>query len=434
MAPKFHRRAIVRQRVVTNPFPLSGSGRYLVDANGRPFPIIGESAWGLIVRLTSAQLDAYIADRQSRGFNSVMMMLICKHASIQAGSTANQNGDTPFTGTTLTTPREAYFAWADEVLRRLARAGMVAFLAPCYSGYGGPGTTEGWWDDLTSDVVASDWGAWVGARYKGYQNIVWVGGGDYTPTAGAQSDRSKAVSTGLVTGGANQLQTYHCGRYTYAFEKWGTAESWLKLGNIYTDDGTSDLAIHSAAAQEYARSGPHPFFLVEDWYADEHAMTDTGVIVEKWQALLSGACGVLIGTGTIWPFSAGYSSEFGSNANIGMSRIYNLFAAYPWQTLVPKPDASLVSSALGSTTARICPALGTYSGGNFAMVLVPTATSPTVVMTNFSQSAVRARWYDPVSGAYTTVSGSPFANTGSQSMTHPGNNSIGTSAWVLVLD
>lgn len=406
----------------------------MVDHQLRPFPIIAESAWGLIVRLTSAQVDSYIADRKARGFNAAMMMLICKHSGIQAGSTANQNGDTPFTGTALTTPREAYFVWADEVIRRFERAGMLVLLAPCYSGYGGPGTTEGWWDDLTSDTVAADWGAWVGARYKDFRNIIWVGGGDYTPTAGAQSDRSKAVSTGLVTGGATQLQTYHCGRYTYAFEKWGTAETWLKLGNIYTDDGTSDLSIPAAAAQEYARSGPHPHYLIEDWYADEHSMTDSNVVVEKWQALLSGACGVTIGTAAIWPFSTGYSSEFGSNANIGMTQIAALYGMYPWETLVPKADASLVSSALGSTTSTICPALGDYSSGKFAFILVPTATSPTVVMTNFSQPSVRARWYDIASGAHVNVSGQPFSNTGSQSMTHPGNNSLGTSAWVLVLD
>ena len=37
-------------------------------------------------------------------------------------------------------------------------------------------------------------------------------------------------------------------------------------------------------------------------------------------------------------------------------------------------------------------------------------------------------------GVYTTISGSPFANSGSRNFTTPGNNGTGTNAWVLVLE
>jgi len=38
---------------------------------------------------------------------------------------------------------------------------------------------------------------------------------------------------------------------------------------------------------------------------------------------------------------------------------------------------------------------------------------------------VTARWFDPTSGTFTAISGSPFANTGSHNFTTPGNNSNG---------
>jgi Putative collagen-binding domain of a collagenase len=44
-----------------------------------------------------------------------------------------------------------------------------------------------------------------------------------------------------------------------------------------------------------------------------------------------------------------------------------------------------------------------------------------------------ARWFDPTNGTFTSISGSPFANTGSHSFTPPGNNSAGDADWVLVL-
>jgi hypothetical protein len=404
-----------------------------VDAQGSPFLIVGESAWGLIHRLTLAQVDAYIADRKARGFNTAMIMLIRNQEVTTGGSPPNNaNGDPPFSGTPLIPGNvvEAYFNHADTILRKFQDAGMLVLLAGCYSG---GGDEDGWWDNLTSNMVATNWGRWLGARYNAaaYPNIIWVGGGDRRPPDLA---RAEALQTGILSGGGTQLQTYHNDRYHSAFSEWGTGRSWLKLGNVYTDDGSSGETIYGHCAVEYARPGPFPFFLIEDWYADEHSMTDIGVIVEKWQAVCSGACGVNIGTGAIWPFLPGYESEFSSVANVGMSRLAALCAAYPWWTLVPKQDTSLVSGTLGSNTNRICPALGTYSSGKFAFILVPTATSPTIVMSNFTQANVRTRWYDPVSGSFTTAGGSPLRNTGSQTIAHPGQNSIGSPAWVLVLD
>jgi len=48
---------------------------------------------------------------------------------------------------------------------------------------------------------------------------------------------------------------------------------------------------------------------------------------------------------------------------------------------------------------------------------------------------VTARWFDPTSATYTTVSGSPFTNTGTKQFTPPsGNHSDGANDWVLVLE
>ena len=47
--------------------------------------------------------------------------------------------------------------------------------------------------------------------------------------------------------------------------------------------------------------------------------------------------------------------------------------------------------------------------------------------------AFRARWLNPVSGAYTLISSS-MPNTGTATFTPPGNNGSGSSDWVLVLD
>jgi len=71
------------------------------------------------------------------------------------------------------------------------------------------------------------------------------------------------------------------------------------------------------------------------------------------------------------------------------------------------------------------------------MAYVPTgngARSITVNMARLSGQPVQARWYNPASGAFTAVSGSPLPNTGSRSLTTPGNNGAGASDWALVLE
>ena len=45
-----------------------------------------------------------------------------------------------------------------------------------------------------------------------------------------------------------------------------------------------------------------------------------------------------------------------------------------------------------------------------------------------------ARWYDPTSGKYAEVKGSPFANEGGRQFVPSGANNSGDGDWVLVLE
>ena len=427
----------------TTIFPLSidAGGRFLRDATGQPFMIVGESVWSMAQRMSPSQVDAWIADRKARGYNAAMVMSMRNQEAVSGGSPPNNyNGDHPFTTTPWCVPanvNSAYWNHLDLILTKFYQNNMVMLLAPCYSG---GDDTDGFWDNLTSDTVATNWGQWIGARYNtsAYPNIIWVSGGD---RLASPASRVNALGYGVYQGGGTQLHTNHNNRFHNAFEERGSytnGTTWLTLNNVYCDDGSTNgtpFTLPEQFAQERAVSGPHPVFLIEDWYLDEHSITDSQFIVEKYQAMCSGACGFNTGSSTSWTLLTGYEDDWDRNAHVGVTKLVNLFNSYNWWTGVPKQDTSLVSSSLGTQGPnRICPILGDYTSGKWAIVLVPTATSPTVVMTNFSQSSVRARWMDIVTGSFTTVSGSPFANTGSQSMTHPGNNSLGTAVQVLVLD
>src|SRR5262249_12922983 len=60
-------------------FPLKKGvgGRHLVDQNGTPFLIAGESPQALMVNLSEKDAQLFFANRRSHGFNAVWINLLC---------------------------------------------------------------------------------------------------------------------------------------------------------------------------------------------------------------------------------------------------------------------------------------------------------------------------------------------------------------------
>ena len=255
---------------------------------------------------------------------------------------------------------------------------------------------------------------------------MWVAGGDYNPPDPAKQWN---IHTGIRSVRTSDLMTAHGGRNTEAYTVWN-GQAGFNLNNIYC--GTDGVSYDDAAAA-YARGGPTPFFLIEGAYGN--AQTDAQCRLQVYQALLSGACGHFFGTFPLWGFGepnvnggigagAALRDYLGTPLTLQMGYVKALFTAYSWHQLVPRTDASLVTSGLGSGTGRICPARA--SDGSFAMVWVPGTSGITVNMAALAPSNVRVRWFRATTGTYTSVG--TFANSGSRTFTPPGAESV------LVLD
>jgi hypothetical protein len=116
------------------PLAVKPGKRHLVDAAGRAFLDPRDTAWSLIAQLTREQVDLYLDDRRTRGFNTILVSLIESYYS--ADPPANAYGERPFHSQGLmsvlpfeafpdyTASNEAYFAYADWVLRRAADTGI----------------------------------------------------------------------------------------------------------------------------------------------------------------------------------------------------------------------------------------------------------------------------------------------------------------------
>ncbi|HXO06642.1 MAG TPA: putative collagen-binding domain-containing protein, partial [Solirubrobacteraceae bacterium] len=91
-------------------------------------------------------------------------------------------------------------------------------------------------------------------------------------------------------------------------------------------------------------------------------------------------------------------------------------------------------ASTGSIDANNYVSAAATPDGKLALAYLPKGGTITVALSQMlAGGSTVARWYDPSNGSFTSISGSPFADTGSQKFTTPGNNSDGNSDWVLLL-
>ena len=412
-------------------FPLTVNGRYLARADGQPFLVCGDTPWTIEVQLTHAQIDTYLTDRASRGFNAILFEAIEHFFSAQSPAYKNaQSAANPFTSMTdFSTTNNTYWNTVDYIVNAALARSMVCFIAPAYFGFGGG--SEGWTSEITADTAGhlQSYGAFLATRYT-QGNIVWVMGGDYAGTT-TERDKQWNIVTGMRSVRTGDVITGHPARTDEnAYSKWN-GYTGFNLNSLYIP--TTNIADDKAATC-YGQG--MPFVMIEGGYEGESG-TAASIRMANYTSVLSGACGSFMGNNPVWGFgepnanggtgaAAVLSGSLNSTAAQQFTYFVNLFAAYQWHKLVPKTDSSLVTSSLGTsgTTGRVCPALA--SDGSFAMIWTP-SVNVTVNMANFTQASVRGRWYDPTAGTFSTATGSPFANSGTQTFTAPGER-------VLVLD
>jgi Protein of unknown function (DUF4038) len=185
------------------PLRIGPTGRYLVDRDGRPFLIVGDSPQALMVDLSPKQADRYFADREAAGFNSLWINLVSDDYTGGRPDGATYDGIVPFRQQgNLSTPNPAYFARADEMIRLAAKHHLAVFLDPIETG--------GWLGVLQQNGTAKAYayGRYLGLRYRSFANVVWLNGNDFQSWSNPRDDAVVlAVAKGIRSVDPSQLQT-----------------------------------------------------------------------------------------------------------------------------------------------------------------------------------------------------------------------------------
>jgi uncharacterized repeat protein (TIGR01451 family) len=438
------------------PLKVSSNGRYLVDQNGVPFLMVGDSPQSAIGNLSLSEAQRYFADREAHGFNTVWINLLC-----DAYTACNSNGTTydgiaPFTsgsGPTsydVSTENPAYFTRADSILNAAAADGLTVMLDPIETG---GSQASGWLQTLRNNGAAKDYayGQWLGTHYKTFPNIIWMSGNDFQTWTDATDDNVvQQVALGIQNTDPAHLQTLEmqfctgggdtCIGYSSLDD---TTHDWtglLKLNGSYTYSPTYAEDLHA-----YNQSPTIPMFLVEANYENEQNPYTDGCYtvrncrLQEYWTMTSGATGQLYGNHYTWTIANGWSSA--NLDTVGVTQLgylTSLLTGREWYNLVPDQAHMFVTAGYGT-----CPTTGSMVGvncvtsavtpdGKFGLVYIPLSQAVTVAMSKMS-GPVTAQWFDPTNGTYVTVGGGPFDNTGTETFTPSATNSAGDSDWVLVL-
>ena len=276
------------------------------------------------------------------------------------------------------------------------------------------------------------WGQYVGNRYKSFDNIIWVIGGDTDPTL--VKPKVQAFVGGLSAADSRHPITAHNGSEQMAVTPWPN-ETWLNVNDVYTYGG----ALYQSVRSAYLRTPTLPVFLIESAYENMNGATNQTLRAQSYWTVLSGGFGHVFGNCPIWGFftvgpdfcglgqvpEADWKVAMTSQGSLNMQHFQALFNSRHWSVLIPDTQQAVLTGGFlaGSDYATAAYA----SDGSSIIAYLPSARTVTVSGARLAGSTMTAWWYNPTTGVASPIG--TYPTTGTQPLTPPSSGD-----WVLVLD
>ncbi len=414
---------------------VSTNGRYLQDQSETPFLLISDSPQGMLVAISTTDMDTYFSARAAQGFNATQVHVIAGPAFGGGANYETYDDIHPFTvNGDISTPNNTYFNRLDTLVSIAESYGIVVFLnATEHVDAGDLWETNG-------NTKCYNWGAYLGNRYKDCTNIVWMIGNDFQDWS---TDAGKVAADINVINGIQSADANHT-LYTAWLDYYHSAsrDSSDFNAECTLDFGYTYYIAYDKIADEYALDPAKPVFLGETYYEDYSVLGLIGtpfiIRKENYGAMLAGACGITYGNDN-WDFHTGWDDDITMTGATQIIHLKNLFAAYDWWLLEPDTAHAVLTSGYATwATGEVQPDDNDFAycawidDGSLAIIYMSTNRTMSVDMSKFS-GTVTCRWYDPTSGQYETDAASPHANSGSHDFSHAGANDASETDWVLVL-
>jgi Protein of unknown function (DUF4038)/Putative collagen-binding domain of a collagenase len=420
-------------------FSVSANQRYLMK-DGKYFFWLGDTAWELFHRLTREEADQYLKRRSEQGFTVIQAVVLAEFDGLRQ---PNPYGNLPLEDNDPTKPNERYFQHVDFIIEKAASYNLNIGLLPTW----GDKLFKSSWGkgpEIFNQQNAKEYGRWIGDRYKDRKNIIWILGGDRNPRNESDVKVWNAMAAGIMDGtNKKAMISFHPQPAELGSATWFHKEDWLSF-NMFQTGHCRDNSVYERMQAAYQLKPIKPVIDAEPIYEDHPVCfnakdlgTSNAYDVRKAAYLdfFAGAHGHTYGCHDIWQF---YSSKHeavngprvywqeamelpGANQ---MAHVRKLMESHPFLERVP--DQSLIKENNYPSAERI-----QATRGNDYLFVYTSAGKPfTVIMGKIKAANVTAYWYDPRTGAKTTIG--TFPNTGEKHFTPP---AMGYGKdWVLILD
>ena len=382
---------------------VSENGRFLQYANGDPFFYLGETAWELFHRLSYEEAALFLENRREKGITVIQAVILAEENGLV---TPSVNGEVPLVDLDINRPNEQYFLFVDSVVELAASKGLYMGLLPTW----GDKVDKQWGQGpvIFNKENAYKYGAYLGLRYKGHPNIIWINGGD-RQCLGNESVWN-ALAEGIRSADNNHLMTFHPMGPRSSSECFHQAE-WLDF-NMH-QSGHSDRYIpnYRKIMADYALFPPKPCMDAEPIY-ESHPFgwnPKNGIAGEDevrraaYWALFSGAHGHTYGNHCIWQFytekvkpvnypPVKWHEAMNLPGAWDMIHVRNLMESRPM--LHRYPDQSIIWGSAGGTIDHIA----ATQGDGYAFIYLPSNFEVIVEFAHIQGEAFKSWWYNPRTG------------------------------------
>jgi hypothetical protein len=337
------------------------SGHYLIDKNGKLVFLNGDTAWNLAIKVNREDVIHYLDIRKVQQFNTIALTALFGEeiVNVYDDEPFEKKDGKPDPTKTLTTkgnnPADAeqydYWDHLNFVLDEIIKREMIPVLVVCFNswivGSGNGGERD---KIIFNQENAYLYGKWIGKRYRKFDNLIWMLGGDRSAVYGPFDYRAvySAMAEGIADGIKNQdgfdgkadysgiLMSFHPQKRHPNSSAWFHYQPWLSFNSLQACPRDQVELIRF----DYTLFPQKPTWLFEGRY--EHYTFDYKDWPMRFQAyltVLAGGFGNVYGHEKIWHFSDGWKSYLHEPGMEDMQHMYRLFTKhlgqYSLKDLVP---------------------------------------------------------------------------------------------------
>lgn len=406
------------------PLKVADNGRYLTDAKGAPFLYHADTGWRLFTDVTMEEALHYLDDRRAKGFTAIQSQLVVHRGE---GKAVTREGIATFLDAKnedIAQPNPAYFAHAEKLVEKAAERGLLMAMSSLWFGYKGTGYFA-----ALDQAKARAFGRYLGERFKRFDNVIWMHGGDFRP--GEKIEAVRELAAGLRETAPHHLQTFHNGDNTASTADFAT-DAWLDIDMVESVDPPET---YSRVLAAYGQKQPHvrPVILGEPPYENERKTDAFGARSRAWWTMTSGAAGHAFGVFPVWRFGKDWQPALQSFGSQQMKHLRALLEASRWHELVPDEKNEIVTEGRGQFGSTDFVTVAATRDRKLALAYLPNSRAVTVDFAAL-RGPVRARWFDPTDGSFRNVADAPFSAVGKHEVMPPEKNNAAASDFVLVLE